>query len=112
MYIGDTSNNRVRKVTVATPSFAPTNTPSIIPTYIPSKSPTNVPSSPPPTVTPTNYPSLSTNSVFIISTIAGTGSSSFSGDNGQASSAAISYPYAVALDESGKLRHSISLTRF
>ncbi len=39
---------------------------------------------------------------YIISTIAGTGSSSFSGDGGQATSADLSYPQAVAVDSSGK----------
>ncbi len=37
----------------------------------------------------------------IISTIAGTGTSSFSGDNGVATSATLKYPEGVALDTSG-----------
>ncbi len=37
----------------------------------------------------------------IITTIAGTGSSSYSGDNGQASSAAVRTPTTVAVDSSG-----------
>ena len=37
----------------------------------------------------------------IISTIAGTGTSSFSGDNGQATSAALNGPFGVTLDSSG-----------
>ena len=41
-------------------------------------------------------------STSIISTIAGTGTSSFSGDNGQATSATLSIPVGVALDTSGK----------
>ena len=40
-------------------------------------------------------------STGIITTIAGTGTSSYSGDNGQATSAALSYPYGVVLDASG-----------
>ena len=56
MYIADTVNNRVRKVTVST---------------------------------------------GIISTIAGTGTSSYSGDNGPATSATLKYPYGVALDSAG-----------
>ena len=40
-------------------------------------------------------------STSIISTIAGTGTSSFSGDNGQATSATLC-PIGVALDTSGK----------
>ncbi len=111
VYIADTYNNRVRKVTVLTPSYAPTKTPTIIPTYIPSKSPTTVPSSPP-TVTPTYYPSLSPSTAFIISTIAGTGSAAYSGDNGQASSAGMNAPYGVALDASGRPHHSNPLALF
>ena len=37
-------------------------------------------------------------STGIISTIAGTGTSSYSGDNGAATSATLSYPYGVGLD--------------
>ena len=38
-----------------------------------------------------------------ITTIAGTGSNSYSGDNGPATSAALSVPGAVALDASGRI---------
>jgi len=37
----------------------------------------------------------------IITTIAGTGTGSYSGDNGQATSAELSYPSGIALDVSG-----------
>ena len=37
-----------------------------------------------------------------ITTIVGTGTSSYSGDNGQATSAALYYPYGVAVDSSGR----------
>lgn len=37
----------------------------------------------------------------LITTIAGTGTATYSGDNGQATSAAMSGPYGVALDSSG-----------
>ena len=57
MYIGDTYNNRIRKLTVST---------------------------------------------GIISTVAGTGSTTYSGDNGAAISAGLYYPEGVALDTSGK----------
>ena len=57
VYIGDTVNNRICKVTVST---------------------------------------------GIISTIAGTGTSSYSGDNGAATSATLYYPCGVALDASGR----------
>ncbi len=36
-----------------------------------------------------------------ISTIAGTGTTSYNGDNGAASSATLNYPYGVALDSTG-----------
>ena len=42
-------------------------------------------------------------STGIITTYAGTGTSSYSGDNGPATSAALYYPYGVTVDTSGKL---------
>ena len=42
-------------------------------------------------------------STSIISTIAGTGASTFSGDNGPATSAALNFPIGVAVDTSGKI---------
>ena len=42
-------------------------------------------------------------STGIINTIAGTGSASYSGDNGPATSAALNKPYGVALDTSGNV---------
>ncbi len=56
MYIADTDNDRIRKVTVST---------------------------------------------GIITTIAGTGTYSYSGDNGAATSATLRYPRGVAVDASG-----------
>ena len=41
-------------------------------------------------------------STGIITTIAGTGSITFSGDNGAATSATLYYPRGVAVDESGR----------
>ena len=41
-------------------------------------------------------------STGIITTIAGTGTSSYSGDNGAATSAKLYYPTGVALDASGR----------
>ena len=42
-------------------------------------------------------------STGIITTIAGTGVSSYSGDNGAATSADLNHPSGVALDASGKI---------
>ena len=42
-------------------------------------------------------------STDIITTIAGTGSASYSGDNGAATSAALSRPFGVTLDASGRI---------
>jgi hypothetical protein len=44
-------------------------------------------------------------STGIITTIAGTGSNSYSGDNGPATSATLRNPYGVALDSSGTSLH-------
>ena len=58
LYIGDSGNQRIRKVTVST---------------------------------------------GIITTIAGTSTNSYSGDNGAATSATLNYPRGVALDASGRI---------
>ena len=42
-------------------------------------------------------------STEIISTIAGTGSTTYSGDNGAATSATVYYPMGVAVDASGRI---------
>ena len=42
-----------------------------------------------------------TMSTGIITTIAGTGSESYSGDNGDATAATFSHPYGIALDSAG-----------
>ena len=67
MYIADTDNNRIRKVTVST---------------------------------------------GIITTIAGTGSGSYSGDGGAATSATLKYPHGVALDASGRILYYCLLHRY
>ncbi len=77
VYIVDSTNNRIRKVTIA-PTTAPTSYPSTL------------------------SPSLSPNSVSVITAFAGTGSGSYSGDNGQATSASLFNQVAVALDSSGR----------
>ena len=42
-------------------------------------------------------------STGIITTIAGTGTASYSGDNGAATSATLNYPHGVAVDASGRI---------
>ena len=42
-------------------------------------------------------------STGIITTIVGTGTASYSGDGGAATSATLYYPYGVALDASGRI---------
>ena len=42
-------------------------------------------------------------STGIITTIAGTGTASYSGDNGAATSATLQYPWGVAVDASGRI---------
>ena len=67
MYIADTSNNRIRKVTVST---------------------------------------------GIITTIAGTGTTTYSGDNGAATSATLYYPRGVVVDASGRILYYCPLHRY
>ena len=56
-----------------------------------------------PTVIPTIYPTLSPHSISIITTIAGTGTGSYSGDGGQATSAAINGPVGIIIDSGGNV---------
>jgi len=72
------------------------------PSAVPSRAPTVIPSSVPST-SPTNYPSLSPNSNSVITTIAGTGTSSYSGDDDQATSATLSSPWGVIVDSSNNV---------
>ncbi len=71
-----------------------------------SATPTFVPSTASPSIQPTYYPSLSPHSISVISTIAGTGTASYSGDNGPATSAAVNLPHGIALDSSGNVYFS------
>ena len=48
----------------------------------------------------------------IITTIAGTGTASYSGDNGAATSATLNYPYGVAVDASGRILYYCLLHRY
>ncbi len=113
MYIADYNNNRIRKVTVSTgiiTTFAGTGTGSY--------SGDNGPA----TSAALNYPAgvaldssgnvyiadafnnrvrKVTMSTGIITTLAGTGATTYAGDNGQATGAALSHPRGVAVDTSG-----------
>ena len=51
-------------------------------------------------------------STGIITTIAGTGSTGYSGDNGAATSATLYYPRGVALDASGRTLYYCPLHRY
>ena len=51
-------------------------------------------------------------STGIITTIAGTGSNGYSGDNGAATSATLYYPTGVALDASGRILYYCPLHRY
>ncbi len=81
LYVSERSGNKVRKVVTVTTDI-PTATPSRSPTY---------------------YPSLSPHSISVISTIAGTGTAGYSGDNGPATSATVNVPHGIALDSSGNV---------
>ena len=48
----------------------------------------------------------------IITTIAGTGSTTYSGDGGAATSATLYYPFGVALDASGRILYYCPLHRY
>jgi hypothetical protein len=89
-YISECEGNRVRKVVIVSTDI-PTATPSVKPT---SAAPTNQ---------PTYYPSLSPHSISVISTIAGTGTASYSGDGSQATSATINTPTGIVIDSSGNV---------
>ena len=101
-----------RVPTTATPTRAPTRVPT---TAQPTKVPTIQPSSVVPTTAqspseaPTHYPSLSPHSISIITSIAGTGTASFSGDGGQATSATINEPSGIAIDSYGNVFFSDKL---
>ena len=51
-------------------------------------------------------------STGIISTIAGTGTASYSGANGAATSATLNYPRGVAVDASGRILYYCPLHRY
>ncbi len=105
IYITDSANYYVRKV-IFVATDIPSTTPSAVPsTQQPSRTPSMTPSTTPSAIPsqPSCAPSVSP-SIFssqdIITTIAGTGGSSYSGDDGPATSAGLD-PQGVRLDSSG-----------
>ena len=64
----------------------------------------------PTSTAPSFYPSMSPNTAFIITTVAGTGSGSYSGDGGAATSAGLS-AQGLFLDSSGIHYHTVQMTR-
>ncbi len=86
----------------AAPTKAPSRQPSKAPSYAPSRF-TRQPTSAAPTYSPTYFPSLSPSALSVISTFAGNGTSSFKGDNGQATSATLDTPIGVNIDSSGNI---------
>ncbi len=79
-YIAETNGNRVRKVVTVTTDI--------------------------PTSTPTLSPSLSPHSISVISTVAGTGTASYSGDNGPATAATVYNPRGIVFDSNGNIYFS------
>ena len=53
-----------------------------------------------------------TASTGVITTIAGKGTRSYSGDSGQATNAELNYPHGVSLDASGKASFNSTLYNF
>ncbi len=113
MYIGDWSNHRIRKVTVSTGILT-----SIAGTGSTTYSGDNGPATSGTLYGPRGVVLDSAGNIYIadqynqrirkvtvstgiITTIAGTGGATYSGDNGPATSAALYYPHGVALDSAG-----------
>ncbi len=95
-YITEAEGNRVRKVI----SLVTTQQPSYAPSMIPSSQPTNI------TNPPSSLPTYVSGS-YIISTVAGSGGvdmsgGGFSGDDGQATSALLKYPFDVKVDNASR----------
>ncbi len=113
MYIADTINHRIRKVTIST-GIITTIAGSGISSYSgdngqATSATLTVPSDVAVDSAGNFYIADSSNhrirkvtvSTNIITTVAGIGTSSYSGDNGPATSAALSYPFGVELDSAG-----------
>ena len=92
-------------ISMALPMSMPVSMPMSTP--IPTSLPMPIPTTAPTVLTPFSAPASksvsSTQGDIIITTIAGTGSTTYSGDNGAATSATLYYPRGVALDASGRI---------
>ena len=116
VYIADTYNNRIRKVTVSTgiittiagsstsdrfggDNGAATSATLYQPTGVAVDASDDI------YIADSNNNRIRkvTVSTGIITTIAGTGSTTYSGDNGAATSATLNYPHGVAIDASGRI---------
>ena len=78
------------------PTLSPVATLSPIATPSPTSSPMSQ-------LAPSNSPTINPNSISVISTIAGTGTASYSGDNGAATSATIDGPSGIVIDKNGNV---------
>jgi hypothetical protein len=87
------------------PTSKPTSIPTSYPTNVPSSTPTSIPTSYPtklPTSTPTLLPTVASG-YKLISTYAGTGVGSYSGDNRNATNSTLHTPYGLVTDTIGNL---------
>jgi sugar lactone lactonase YvrE len=113
VYIADTNNQRIRKVSASSgdiTTIAGTGTESLtgdggLPTSATLVNPFGVAVDAAGNVYIANFSSIRevTVSTGLITTVAGTGTSGFSGDGGLAKNAQMSEPYGVAVDASGNL---------
>ena len=79
------------------PTRSPSHYPTRLPSHYPTRSPSAVPSLLPTTASPTIVPSD-----YVVTTIAGTGTDAFSGDDGQATDAELKFPRSVWIDSAGE----------
>ncbi len=105
LFICDSSNQRIRKMQSSTPTCSP----SVSPTYSPTENPTVIPSIPTnlpttyvPSTQPPSFVPSSSPTAYVITTLAGTGTASFSGDGSVSTSATLNGPSGVAVDSSGE----------
>ena len=98
-------------ISISTAILKPVSMPMSTPisASLPMPIPTTAPTVLPPFSAPAIKSVSSSQGEIIITTIAGTGTGSYSGDNGAATSASLYYPYGVALDASGRIHFAVLL---